>query len=131
MRLIKILGTHIIAEFIEVDSKLLKDKEFIINVLLEACKKSGATILGEFSYKFDADGGVTAFVPLAESHCSFHSWSEYGYIACDAYTCGTHVNPHVIVDYIHEKFGGSVATKQFDRGMPYKEDTYGRPEPIE
>jgi S-adenosylmethionine decarboxylase len=33
-------------------------------------------------------GGLTGFLPLAESHIAFHSYPEVGYLAADVFTCG-------------------------------------------
>jgi S-adenosylmethionine decarboxylase len=33
--------------------------------------------------------GISAFVILAESHVSFHTWPESGYVSLDIYSCKT------------------------------------------
>lgn len=120
----KILGHHIVAEFIDIDEKLLTDKDFIVKTLIDGCIKGGAGVLGHSEYQF-SNGAVTALILLSESHAALHGWSEYNYAAVDVYSCGNHVNSHVIIDYIHNKLGGNVKIKDFDRGIPLREDTYG------
>ena len=125
----KILGHHIVAEIRDSDKEKLNDIDLLINTLVEACKKGGAGVIGHIEHKFTPHG-VTVLVLLSESHCSVHSYPEYGYVACDAFTCGNHVNTHIIMDHIHNCLGGNIKLKDFDRGIPYRDDTYGLPEPI-
>lgn len=49
--------------------------------------ESGATILTCNDYEFDG-GGYTIFFLLSESHCSVHTYPEYGHIFIDYFTCG-------------------------------------------
>ncbi|ORZ39174.1 S-adenosyl-L-methionine-dependent methyltransferase [Catenaria anguillulae PL171] len=49
--------------------------------------KAGLTLLDYSAYHFDC-GGITAVFLLSESHVSFHSWPEHGFVALDVYTCG-------------------------------------------
>lgn len=50
--------------------------------------------------------GVSGWVPLIESGIQIHSLEPSHFIALDVFTCGR-LNPQVIIDFAHEKFGFS------------------------
>ncbi|KAI9149848.1 hypothetical protein H9P43_010027 [Blastocladiella emersonii ATCC 22665] len=57
--------------------------------------KAGLTLLDYSAYHFDC-GGITAVFLLSESHVSFHSWPEHGFVALDVYTCGKGRPEHIV-----------------------------------
>lgn len=63
-----------------------------MRVLGSALTESGFNVLRRSgSHKFQGGGrGVTGFFMLAQSHAAFHSYPEYGYLALDIYSCGSH-----------------------------------------
>lgn len=88
------LGKHLICEAYGIDPKLLKDREYLRQVLRKVAEATGSTVLGDLFHKFETDGeGVTGVVVIAESHVSIHTWPEHGYAAIDIFTCGGHVDP--------------------------------------
>ncbi|MGM9999548.1 MAG: adenosylmethionine decarboxylase [Candidatus Bruticola sp.] len=97
------LGRHIIAEFSECSSEVLKDLELIGQALAEAASIAGATVLNSAFYRF-GNGGVSGVVIIAESHLSVHTWPEVGYAACDFYTCGKKTEPEKACAYLKEVF---------------------------
>ena len=112
------IGRHCVAELGGGCPRLLDDETYIRDALVEAARKSGATLLNITSHKFHPQG-VTAIALLAESHISFHSWPEKGYVAIDAFTCGTHCDPEVAIKHLKETFRlshGHINT--FDRVIP-------------
>lgn len=50
--------------------------------------------------------GVSGWVPLIESGIQIHSLEPSHFIALDVFTCGR-LNPNVIIDFAHDKFGFS------------------------
>jgi S-adenosylmethionine decarboxylase proenzyme, Bacillus form len=86
------VSKHIIADIVSEDPKVLDDQAAILEALTLAAKAANATILRTVSHKFDPQG-VTAFILLAESHISIHTWPELNRAAVDIYTCGTHTDP--------------------------------------
>lgn len=74
----------------------------IEQVLREAATAAGATVLHVYIHKFDPQG-MTGVVVLSESHIAFHTWPEYGYVACDIFTCGETTLPEkaleVLINY--------------------------------
>lgn len=82
-----VMGNHVIVDVMEADPALLDDEVYIKDLLEAAAISVGATILHSHSHKFSPQG-VTAFVMLAESHISIHTWPETGDCAIDCFTCG-------------------------------------------
>ncbi len=112
------LGKHLICEVYEVDPELLKDENFLRDVLLEAAKATGSTILGDFFYKFGGGEGVTGLIAIAESHLSIHTWPEHGYAAIDIFTCGSHVDPWKGLEVIKKRLRPKrVQTNEMGRGL--------------
>ena len=95
----KALGKHVLVELYDCDYKLLNDINFIKEVMLEAAKKSGATVLGESFHQFSPQG-VSGVILIAESHLSVHTWPEHGYAGADIFTCGTRVKPEKAAEVI-------------------------------
>ena len=95
----KALGKHVLVELYDCDYKLLNDINFIKEVMLEAAKKSGATVLGESFHQFSPQG-VSGVIIIAESHLTIHTWPEHGYAGADFFTCGTRVKPEKAAEVI-------------------------------
>lgn len=83
-----IIGRHWIGDIQGCDPDLLRDEPFLNSVMTDALDESGAHILSQASHKFPGEGGVTGLFLLTESHASYHSYPEYGYLAVDFFTCG-------------------------------------------
>ena len=109
------LGKHIIAEGETSDMKVLNDPEFILKTMVEAAEYGNFIVLKKEFYKFDPQG-VTAFVLLAESHISIHTWPEHNYMGIDIFTCGPK-DPRKSLEYIKDKFKFEKLTViELDRG---------------
>lgn len=81
---------------------LLNSCELLEQYLLDAAEKSGATVITSKIRKFEPQG-ISAFVLLAESHISIHTYPEKGFAAIDCYTCGEAVDPTRAVQYLIEQ----------------------------
>jgi S-adenosylmethionine decarboxylase len=92
------MGKHYLINLYDCPYHLLDDVEFIVQLLRDAAIICNATIL-DTSYHHFKPEGVTAFVMLAESHISIHTWPEKGSAACDVYTC-SETDPRVGCDLI-------------------------------
>ncbi len=97
------LGTHILMEMRDCNSKLLDDLPFAQETLLTAARTAGATIIGQTFHKFSPQG-VTGVVAIAESHLCIHTWPEYAYAAVDIFTCGEAFKPEMAADYVARAF---------------------------
>ena len=47
----------------------------------------GLQAVGELFHRFEAGGGVTGVLLLAESHLALHTWPELGAVTIDVYVC--------------------------------------------
>ena len=97
----KALGRHIIAEFYDCDSNILKDTQLVETYMKRAAIECGATIVESAFHTFNPFG-VSGVVVIAESHLAIHTWPEYGYAAVDVFTCGDEVDPQVAVNSLIE-----------------------------
>ena len=95
----KHLGIHLIAEFW--DGKIIEEQREVERILLDAARRARSTALAISSHKFSPHG-ITAFVLLAESHISMHSWPEKNYLAVDIFTCGEKTMPFKALEYLKE-----------------------------
>lgn len=81
-------GTHTLMDLHGVSPERLTDAELFSGLLLQAARAAGATPLsGPVIHRFPG-GGLTAFLPLSESHIAAHTYPERGYLAADVFTCG-------------------------------------------
>ncbi len=111
------LGRHILAELYDCDADLLNDPNFLKKLSLEAVERSGATIMSHHFKTFEPQG-VSGVVVIAESHLSFHTWPEYGYMALDYFTCGENVDIQLAVDTIKKAVrAGRTQQVMHDRGQ--------------
>ncbi|MFZ3065065.1 MAG: adenosylmethionine decarboxylase [Nitrospirota bacterium] len=97
------LGTHLLVELKDCNSKILNDIKEVQDALITAAKKAKATII-ETSFHEFSPFGISGMVIIAESHLSIHTWPEYGYAAVDIFTCGDLLKPEKAADYLIERF---------------------------
>ena len=98
------LGRHLIAT-VKGSFDSLNDERLLKKAMVQSCRANGATILHSTSYQF-APQGVTAFIMLAESHMSIHTWPEKGLACLDIFTCGdidTMAILNLFVETIHSE----------------------------
>ncbi len=95
------LGTHLLLDLKECNTRLLDDLNFIKEAMMDAAGEAGATIVGENFHKFDPLG-VTGIIAIAESHLCIHTWPEHAYAAVDIFTCGSNFKPHKAAERIIE-----------------------------
>jgi S-adenosylmethionine decarboxylase proenzyme len=68
----------------------LTDPEALRQLCCAAIDASGLQPVGELFHAFDAPGGVTGVVLLAESHVAVHTWPELGRVTLDVFVCNLH-----------------------------------------
>lgn len=105
------ISRHIIADIKSEDPFLLDDAELILEAMTLAAKAAHATILKTAYHRFSPHG-ITAFLLLAESHISIHTWPELNKAALDIYTCGDHADPEAGLATILEKLRASCLSRQ-------------------
>ena len=118
------LGKHLLVEFYGCSAELLNNTDALGAMALEAVNESGATYLEHHLRKFEPQG-VSGVIIIAESHMTFHTWPEYGYMALDYFTCGTYVDPHVAINLLVEKVNPQlVDISKHQRGMQYRDSVF-------
>ena len=115
------VGSHVVLELYDCPAGLLDDRVFVRDVIREAARAAGSTLLNEVQHKFEPQG-VTALGLLAESHISVHTWPEGGYAAADVFTCGAHTLPERACEVLITKFQARrYAMKSIPRGTNMEE----------
>lgn len=126
----KQLGRHLIVEYTGCDHGILNDAAYLEENLLEAVRKSGATIVRSVFHRY-APQGVSGVVVIAESHMSIHTWPEYGYAAVDFFTCGQTVDPYLANDHLKVSLKCAQANvSEIKRGIPSKTDEFISHKPL-
>lgn len=94
------LGAHLILDlWTYIGDENLCDIMFMENIMKEAARISGATVLSSKMHEFGKGCGITGIVVLSESHISVHTWPEKGYAAFDIFMCGK-CDPSYAMKYI-------------------------------
>ena len=91
-----------IIEYMDCNSQKIKKVEVLEPILLEATKKSKATIINYNFHQFQPNG-VSGVILIAESHVSIHTWPEHNYAAVDIFTCGNQMKPEIIMYTLKEE----------------------------
>jgi S-adenosylmethionine decarboxylase len=98
-------GKHVYVDYVGFQpDQSSKDGRWILKTLQNAVKKCGIREVHSHVEIFDGEHsppGFAAVVLIDESHVSAHCYSDRGWLAIDAFTCGDH-DPENIVDIIHE-----------------------------
>jgi S-adenosylmethionine decarboxylase len=96
------IGIHTLIDLYGCDAERLNDAGTIRDVMIEAARRAGATIVAEAFQSFSPQG-VTGVVILAESHLAIHTWPERRYAAIDLFTCGKNMNIESCFSYLVEE----------------------------
>lgn len=107
-------GKHLLVDLY--NCELIPDHRQIELVMVDACIATGATVMFHHSHPFDG-GGSSGVVILAESHGTWHSWTEEQFVAIDIFVCGE-CNPELAVDILTRTFRPkTVSLKLEKRGI--------------
>lgn len=97
------IGHHLVTSYMGCDSQSLTDVGMLEQVMQEAVKACGATILSSAKYVFPENGLTMVFL-LSESHASIHTYPEHGACFIDLFTCGNTCDEKkfesVLMDYL-------------------------------
>jgi len=116
-------GYHLMMELFGCDQDKINSRKYLHNLVKSAVKVAGLTNLGSRFHQFEPHG-VTGFTLLAQSHISFHTWPEFGYLVLDIFTCGDQRQADLLAEHFLERLQPSRVSKQVVR-KGYK---YPRPE---
>lgn len=83
----KTVGVEFIGDLKKCNNIYLRKlrKEALRKTVSKLIKKYMLTELGSYYHQFDI--GVTGVVALAESHITFHTWSEKQYVSLNIFVC--------------------------------------------
>ena len=110
-------GKHYLVEFQGCDPERIKYLEPAKEIFLRAVRDSNATHIGNIFHQFEPYG-ISGVVLIAESHMSFHTWPEAGYVGLDIFTCGTEMSPEVAIELLKvEFFAKEVRVEILSRGI--------------
>lgn len=111
-------GTHVIADVYDIEADAVNDENLIVSALAEGITKSGATICGMQTKRFEP-AGFTAMFLLSESHVSVHTYPDQNSLFFDAFTCGSRCNPERVIDHLVAALGDCKhSMKVIKRGGP-------------
>ncbi len=124
------MGTHF-GEHITIDGyggspERLNDEEAISSALTELCDAlqmrplMKPLILSAPDNQLKDPGGWSAFVIIAESHISIHTFPKRRFVSADIYTCQNGMDESLVVDFFKKKFQlEDVETNFIKRGTRY------------
>jgi S-adenosylmethionine decarboxylase proenzyme len=114
-------GKHFLASYLDCDLEAIGHLDALLKALDSAVAASGATILDQAHYVFPPNG-LTSVHLLSESHCSIHTYPEYGACFVDLFTCGDHCSAEpfhqALQEYLKPK---RVSAQLFERGEEVRE----------
>ncbi|MEM0130072.1 MAG: adenosylmethionine decarboxylase [Thermoplasmatales archaeon] len=113
------IGIHLIGDLKGVSPSKISKVNFVKGLMESAVKNSGLSKIRSYYHQFSPDG-VSGIILLAESHLSFHTWPEYGFVALDIFTCGPTEHAEAAFQYILEKLSPiSVEYRKVERGLEF------------
>jgi S-adenosylmethionine decarboxylase len=119
-------GVHFMLDGYGADLTILKDEDALRAMLHNIPKSMGMHVINEpvvisVGPKNRKDpGGLSGFVMIAESHISFHTFPERGFVTIDVYTCQNNLD----TDKLREEFTAAFKIESSDmyiqqRGVRY------------
>lgn len=103
-------GIHLMIDGYGASRYILKDKEALLEMLADIPKSMGMHTISEplvveVGPKNRKDpGGLSGFVLIAESHLSFHTFPERGFVTIDLYTCQDTIDSDRLIELFTKAF---------------------------
>ena len=104
-------GIHYMVDGYGAPAENLRDHERLTRILNRLPRRLGLKILHEPlvvevgpNNKKDS-GGLSGFVMIAESHMSFHTFPNRGFVSIDVYTCQDELDTDTLLAGFRETFG--------------------------
>ena len=99
------MASQLFVDLYGCDEEILNSEDDMRGIARQVVSDIGAEIVEECVHKFEPIG-ITYFAVITTSHCSIHTWPEYGYAAVDVFSCGEAVADR-ISDRLKELFKAS------------------------
>src|SRR3989338_4375043 len=102
------LGSHLTIDGFYCSKEKLDDEKLIKKIMNELPDKLGMKKLNEpvvirHTPKIKEERGITAFIVIAESHISLHTYPEKGYLSADIFSC-REFDIEFALNYFKEQF---------------------------
>jgi S-adenosylmethionine decarboxylase len=103
-------GEHITIDGSGGNPKLLNDKKLVRSCLEELAELLKMRVLLKAEIVSVPDnhikdpGGLSAFIIIAESHISIHTFPRRQFMSADVYTCQNGLDVEFVVDFFKKKF---------------------------
>jgi S-adenosylmethionine decarboxylase len=111
------LALHTLLELRGCDATLLNDPDAVKEILLEAVRRGGGTIVTQIFHTFSPHG-VSGVVVIAESHVAIHTWPEHRSASADIFSCGAKLDHTITAEWIATGLGATeTERKEFARGV--------------
>lgn len=98
-------GRHVYLDYVNFKPEVENIDTWVLSLLRSSVKECGVKEVHAHCEVFDgveSPPGFAAIVLIDESHVTAHCYSEKGWLAIDAFTCGAH-DPNDLADIIHAK----------------------------
>ncbi len=98
-------GRHVYLDYVDFNPDVDDTAAWVLSILRTSVKECGVKEVHAHCEVFDgveSPLGFAAIVLIDESHVTAHCYSEKGWLAIDAFTCGEH-DPSDLADAIHAK----------------------------
>lgn len=128
-------GTHLMLDCRKCDPAKIADVAYVFEVLNTLPERIGMTKITQpyvfpYSGLVPEDKGVTGVVIIAESHLSFHSFSEKDYFFFDLFSCKP-FDVEAARQFIVEAFGAQeVETHYVERGRDFPRSSVPETAPL-
>ena len=111
------LGYHRLLDYHDCDSAVLDDLDRLRTALVEAVRRSGATLVTQVFHRFNPHG-ISGVIVIAESHVALHTWPEHGCAAVDIFSCSERMDCDIVEKLLREAFRAKrVVRSQHARGV--------------
>lgn len=122
-------GPHLTLDLYGCNKKLLSNLDFVTKILEELPDLIGMHKISEpFVLNYDGNsnsfdkGGISAFIIIAESHISIHTFPEQEFASVDVFSC-KNFDIKIAENYLIEKFDAKKVEKHFImRGKEFPRD---------
>ncbi len=124
-------GVHLMVDGYGASREILKNRELLTKILHDIPVEMGMHLISdpvviEVGPKNRKDpGGLSGFVLIAESHFSFHTFPDRGFITLDIYTCQNSLDTSRFIERFKDVFKLSYADSYVQpRGISYPSENF-------
>ena len=119
-------GPHLMLDCRQCDPEKISSLEYVYQVISDLPDLIGMTKITQpyvfpYSGKVPEDKGITGMVIIAESHITFHSFTEKDYFFFDIFSCKD-FDVELVVEYITKAFG----VKDYQKHLAHRGEYFPR-----